>query len=181
MNSATSRHCVTFSHALCAIVWLLTFSLSFGVCAQPRQQLNSDACVQPHHSFECTVDALWQKTLLWLNAWADHDTEQYFTFYAPQQSPIADLTYPQWRQQREQRVGRQTPLKLGVNFLDAEAIEGRKVRILFIQRYDSGRYRDIVLKTLVYQLIDGHFYIVEEIAHQTLSEQDAQTILDNLK
>lgn len=176
-----TRKNTILKRGLFSLLTALTFILGFNIQAQTRQQLADDSCTKPYSTYECTIDALWQKTTLWLNAWADHDIDAYFAFYAPATSPIEKLSYEQWRKQREQRVGKKQTLKLGLNFLDAEAVEDRKVRILFIQRYDSGKYRDIVLKTLVYQLIDKEFYIVEEIVHQTLSEQDAQTILDNIK
>ena len=171
---------ISVSHrAVCTL--LLTLCFSVNAHAEPRQQLADENCINPHGTYACTVDALWQKTTQWLNAWADHDAPAYFSFYAPEISPIEKLSYSQWQRQREQRVSKQTPLKLGVNFLDAQAVEGRKVRVLFIQHYDSGNYRDIVLKTLVYQLIENEFFIVEEIVHQTLSKQDAETILSNIK
>lgn len=181
MNSVTETRKNSLFKLACASLTALTLLLSFNAHAQTRQKVNDDNCLEAYKSYDCTVDALWQKTVLWVTAWADHDTETYFSLYAPETSPVENLGYQQWRKQRELRVGKIQTLKLGLNFLDAEAVEGRKVRLLFIQHYNSGNYKDIVLKTLVYQLINDEFFIVEEIVHQTLSEQDAQLILDDIK
>ncbi len=146
-----------------------------------REKVVDDECSNGYDRYECVVDALWLETTQWLKAWAEHDVETYLSFYAKDKSPIEGLSYKVWRQQRSERVGRDKPLKLGVNFLDAEMVPGRKVRLLFIQRYNTDTYSDIVLKTLVYQLIDDEFRIIQEVVHQTLTEQDAQTIIDNIK
>ena len=116
-------------------------------------------------------------SLLTPDDWANHNVEGYLAAYLPKHSPVEGQSYEHWRAQRIKRVSHDADISLAINHLTTELLDNGEYKLLFIQRFSTKNYSDIVLKTLVFRQVGEHFYIANEQAHQSLTEETADYIL----
>jgi outer membrane protein, adhesin transport system len=109
-----------------------------------------------------TADAALDNALKqWLVAWSGRDVEAYLSVYAPSFTPAGDLSRDAWAQKRRQVLGRTE--KIAIEAADVQTnVQGEHAETRFRQRYRSPSFRDVVLKTLTWQRIDGKWLIVAE-------------------
>jgi len=111
-----------------------------------------------------TADAALDHALKqWLVAWSGRDVEAYLSAYAPSFTPAGDLSRDAWAQKRRQVLGRTE--KIAIEAADVQTnVQGEHAETRFRQSYRSPSFRDVVLKTLTWQRIDGKWLIVAETA-----------------
>lgn len=100
--------------------------------------------------------------LAWAKAWSAKDVDGYLAQYAPDFAPEGGLTRASWEQQRRERIGR--PARIAVRALNPEIsrIGGDRVRVNFVQDYQSDSFSDQVNKTLELRATEGGWKIVRE-------------------
>lgn len=85
---------------------------------------------------------------MWAAAWSAHDVDGYLSFYAKDFVPEGGLTRSTWAQQRRDRVGKNAPISVKVSSPKLAKIDGKHVRVSFLQQYKSDNIDDQVRKTL---------------------------------
>ena len=98
----------------------------------------------------------------WARAWMEHRAEDYLAFYSRDFRPPDDLPREAWEEQRRERVGRPGAISVSVDSPAVSLPGGESARVTFLQSYESGTYRDQVIKTLALVREDGEWKIAEE-------------------
>ena len=100
----------------------------------------------------------------WRAAWQAQDVDAYLGSYAAGFRPADGTSRDTWSDQRRERLGAPTFIRVTLAFLDEPRIEGDTAEIRFLQSYESNTFRDRVAKTLVLTWEDGDWKILEERA-----------------
>lgn len=100
--------------------------------------------------------------LAWAKAWSAKDVDGYLALYAPDFAPEGGLTRAAWEQQRRERISR--PARIAVRALSPEIsrIGADRVRVNFVQDYQSDSFSDQVNKTLELRATEAGWKIVRE-------------------
>jgi adhesin transport system outer membrane protein len=88
------------------------------------------------------------------------DVKTYLSFYSPRFKPEQG-SLAAWTKQRTQRIEKASNITVEVDKLNVRA-SPRAAEAQFIQRYGSKRTRDVMNKTLQYELENGQWKIVRE-------------------
>ena len=98
----------------------------------------------------------------WAKAWSARDVEAYIAQYAPDFVPEGGLSRATWEQQRRDRITR--PSRIGVRALNPEIakIGADRVRVSFVQEYQSDTFSDQVNKVLEFKSTPSGWKIVRE-------------------
>ena len=98
----------------------------------------------------------------WAKAWSSKNVDGYLALYAPDFAPEGGLTRANWEQQRRERISR--PSRIAVRALSPEIsrIGADRVRVNFVQDYQSDSFSDQVNKTLELRATDAGWKIVRE-------------------
>lgn len=98
----------------------------------------------------------------WREAWESRDVERYLRFYAPRFKASMDATHEKWLARRRQRISEKKRIAVGVSDMQLKMTDSTHATTVFHQKYGSDIYNDIVLKTLDWAYIDGHWTITRE-------------------
>lgn len=100
--------------------------------------------------------------LAWAKAWSARDVSGYLAQYAPDFVPEGGLARATWEQQRRDRITR--PSRISVRALNPEIIKvgDDRVRVTFVQEYQSDSFSDQVNKVLEFKESGGSWKIVRE-------------------
>jgi adhesin transport system outer membrane protein len=98
----------------------------------------------------------------WRQAWESRDTERYLKFYAPLFKASMDATHEKWLSRRQIRISEKKNISVGVSDLQFKVKDATHISTVFHQKYSSNIFNDVVLKTLDWEYIDGHWLIVME-------------------
>ncbi len=98
----------------------------------------------------------------WAQAWSDQQVDDYLACYSRGFLPPGNLSRETWEAQRRQRITRPRFVKLSVEFLESEFIDGGRGWIRFRQSYWSNTFSDTVTKKLELILEDGEWKILQE-------------------
>ena len=98
----------------------------------------------------------------WAKAWSSRDVNAYIAQYAPDFAPEGGLSRATWEQQRRDRITR--PSRIGVRALNPEItkIGEDRVRVSFVQEYQSDTFSDQVNKVLEFKSTPSGWKIVRE-------------------
>ncbi|ROH86477.1 tetratricopeptide repeat protein [Stagnimonas aquatica] len=98
----------------------------------------------------------------WAKAWSSKNVDGYLALYAPDFAPEGGLTRANWEQQRRERIAR--PSRIAVRALNPEIsrIGADRVRVNFVQDYQSDSFSDQVNKTLELRATEAGWKIVRE-------------------
>ncbi|MDO9451551.1 MAG: tetratricopeptide repeat protein, partial [Stagnimonas sp.] len=98
----------------------------------------------------------------WAKAWSARDVDAYLAQYAPDFAPEGGLSRAAWEAQRRDRITR--PSRIGVRAINAELskVGDDRVRVSFVQEYQSDTFSDQVNKVLEYKSTGGSWKIVRE-------------------
>lgn len=97
----------------------------------------------------------------WRLAWRQQRVSDYLAFYK------ADFTgglrsHAAWRQQRADRIKTAKDLQIDISSLQMELQDADKATVTFTQTYQAANHRDVGLKTLSLQRINGQWLIANE-------------------
>jgi SH3-like domain-containing protein len=97
----------------------------------------------------------------WAQAWAAQRVDDYLDFYAPWFQPADGLERSTWEQMRRQRIASPGLIEISLDRI-SPTVSATSAIVLFEQTYNSDNFSDTVDKTLVMELVDGRWKIVEE-------------------
>ncbi len=97
----------------------------------------------------------------WAAAWAAKDVKTYLNFYSPRFKPDQG-SLAAWTKQRTQRISKANDITVEVDKLNVRSISPSAAEAQFVQRYSSKLNRDVMNKTLQYELENGQWKIVRE-------------------
>ncbi len=97
----------------------------------------------------------------WAAAWTARDVKTYLSFYSPRFKPEQG-SLAAWTKQRTQRIEKASNITVEVDKLNVKSVSPSSAEAQFIQRYGSKRTRDVMNKTLQYELENGQWKIVRE-------------------
>ena len=99
----------------------------------------------------------------WRRAWAAKDTDKYLHYYAPLFKGPMDANHEKWLIRRKLRIGEKKRITVDIADLQFKVNDATDITTIFHQTYRSDIFNDVVLKTLDWALIDGHWVITMEI------------------
>jgi adhesin transport system outer membrane protein len=99
----------------------------------------------------------------WRLAWATKDTDKYLNYYAPGFKASMDATHEKWISRRTHRIGEKKRISVDIADLQFTVVDATHITTIFHQKYGSDIYNDVVLKTMNWELIGGHWVITMEI------------------
>ncbi len=98
----------------------------------------------------------------WASAWSAQKADLYLSFYDPEFHPAKGMSRSRWTQQRRLRLRRPVWLKVTLDdFKIQPAGEGR-VRVQFLQYYQSDTYQDRTRKEIVLKFSPKGWHILSE-------------------
>ncbi len=99
----------------------------------------------------------------WANAWRTKNTNVYLSFYSAKFKPEG-MSQKAWINQRKQRVGG-NPARITLVLDKVHVVaDAENAEATFVQHYASGKISDTVNKVLRFEIENGHWFIVKEIA-----------------
>jgi tetratricopeptide (TPR) repeat protein len=132
--------------------------------AAPAAQAEPAVAAAPAASTAAPADAsaINNALLGWAKAWSAKDVSGYLASYAPDFVPEGGLSRATWEQQRRDRISR--PTRIAVRALNPEivTIGDNRVRVSFVQEYQSDTFSDQVTKVLEFKSTAGGWKIVRE-------------------
>lgn len=98
----------------------------------------------------------------WAKAWSARDVDGYLAQYAADFVPEGGLARATWEQQRRDRITR--PTRIAVRAINPEVakVGDDRVRVSFVQEYQSDAFSDQVNKVLEFKNVGGSWKIVRE-------------------
>lgn len=132
-------------------------------------ELKEAAEKEPHQSaIPIVLDMVESQKLIeealngWRTAWSSKDTDKYLRFYTPLFKASFDATHEKWLSRRERHISEKKHISVNISDLQFKFKDATHVTTIFHQKYSSDTYHDVVLKTLDWELIDGHWLINRE-------------------
>ena len=98
----------------------------------------------------------------WAEAWSAQDVDRYLTFYASSFAPADGASRAQWASLRGQRLKKPRFIRIGIDETNVNLLSDNRVRVTFLQSYQSDTYGDRVRKALVMMLDGSQWKIVGE-------------------
>jgi adhesin transport system outer membrane protein len=100
----------------------------------------------------------------WVEAWQSQDLEDYLSYYSPDYVPERGRTLTAWEEFRRKRLSQPEFIRLSLEEIKIENMDGGKRRVQFIQHYQSDIYQDRVRKTLDLEPAADSWLILREVA-----------------
>ena len=107
-------------------------------------------------------EAVLNAVYAWSKAWAQKDMTAYFAAYADDFTPEGGLTRQAWEAQRRDRIARPKRIKVNAANPQVGAADGGKLRVSFVQEYESDSFSDQVNKVLELKFTGGAWKITRE-------------------
>ncbi|MES2489895.1 MAG: tetratricopeptide repeat protein [Pseudomonadota bacterium] len=98
----------------------------------------------------------------WSQAWSAKDAPSYLGFYADDFSPEGGQLRAAWAEQRRERILKPARIKVGIKNPKTTRISDDRVRVSFLQSYQSDNYSDSVNKILELKQVNGAWKIARE-------------------
>jgi len=98
----------------------------------------------------------------WSNAWAAQNSDAYLAYYAASFNPPNGFTRLRWENDRRIRLRKPSFIRVSIQSPKVVLLSENSARLTFKQNYQSNRFRDAVIKTLLLKKISGSWQIVEE-------------------
>lgn len=100
----------------------------------------------------------------WSSAWTGRNVQGYLDAYAPAFAPADGGSRSAWADKRKAALARARDISLDISDIKLVVRDAKHASTTFKQAYRSAQYKDAVLKTLEWELIDGRWLIVRETA-----------------
>jgi tetratricopeptide (TPR) repeat protein len=100
----------------------------------------------------------------WSTAWSGKDMSTYFSAYGEDFTPEGGQSRAAWEQQRRERITKPTHIKVSVMNLVPVRTAADRVRVSFLQGYESDNFSDSVNKVLDLKQVNGAWKIIREYA-----------------
>ena len=100
--------------------------------------------------------------LAWAKAWSARDVNAYLATYAPDFVPEGGLSRATWEQQRRDRITRPSRIAVRASNPQLVPVGDDRVRVSFVQDYQSDTFSDQVNKVLEFKQVGGSYKIVRE-------------------
>jgi adhesin transport system outer membrane protein len=100
----------------------------------------------------------------WTTAWSDRNAQAYLDAYAPAFAPADGSTREAWAAKRKRALERAKEISLDIRDIKLAVRDARHASTVFRQAYRSEQFKDVVLKTLEWERVDGRWLIVGETA-----------------
>ena len=100
----------------------------------------------------------------WTTAWSDRNAQAYLDAYAPAFAPADGRTREAWAAKRKRALERAKEISLDIRDIKLAVRDARHASTVFRQAYRSEQFKDVVLKTLEWERVDGRWLIVGETA-----------------
>lgn len=98
----------------------------------------------------------------WAAAWSAKDLAAYFAIYAPSFEPEGGIGRGSWEIQRRERINRAQSISVRALSPEVVRMGPDRVRVTFIQQYESDTFSDKVSKSLELQQAGASWLIVRE-------------------
>lgn len=100
----------------------------------------------------------------WTTAWSERNAQAYLDAYAPGFSPADGSTREAWAAKRKRVLERAKEISLDIRDIKLAVRDAEHASTVFRQAYRSEQFKDVVLKTLEWERVDGRWLIVRETA-----------------
>lgn len=100
----------------------------------------------------------------WSLAWVGRNTQGYLDAYAATFTPADGSTRAAWAAKRKNALARAGDISLDVRDIKLAVKDAKHASTVFRQVYRSEQFKDVVLKTLEWEQIDGRWLITRETA-----------------
>lgn len=100
----------------------------------------------------------------WTTAWSGRNVQAYLDAYSPAFTPADGTSRTAWATKRKAALERAREISLDIRDIKLAVRDARHASTVFKQAYRSEQFKDIVLKTLEWEQIDGRWLIVRETA-----------------
>lgn len=98
----------------------------------------------------------------WTTAWSARDVKAYLDVYAPGIVPTGGGSRAAWEARRKAALESAGEISLDIRDIKLVVRDDRHASTVFKQAYRSPQFKDVVLKTLEWERIDGRWRIVRE-------------------
>jgi len=99
----------------------------------------------------------------WRQAWSNRDSDAYLSHYSPDFAPADGQKRADWAASRRKNLASRSEISVQIRDLHIEHIDDKQMKLLFLQDYASGKYRENSQpKTLLLALQDARWLIVGE-------------------
>ena len=109
------------------------------------------------------ADVALQTVRDWAEAWSDQDVDRYLTFYAKSFSPADGTSRSKWASVRGERLRKPRFIRIDIDDAKVDFQGDERVRVTFLQSYQSDTYGDRVRKVLVMAMQGSEWKIVGEV------------------
>ncbi|PKO72595.1 MAG: hypothetical protein CVU20_00750 [Betaproteobacteria bacterium HGW-Betaproteobacteria-14] len=100
----------------------------------------------------------------WSVAWSGRNVQDYLDSYAPAFTPADGSSRDAWADKRKTALTRAKDISLDIRDIKLVVKDAKHASTAFTQAYRSESYKDVVLKTLAWEQVDGRWLIVREAA-----------------
>ncbi len=98
----------------------------------------------------------------WASAWESQDVDGYLASYSAGFVPSNGASRAAWANYRRQRLTAPSTITVDIENLNVSMVSSDVAQAVFVQRYRSDNYRDVVRKTLTMRKSQAGWQIVEE-------------------
>lgn len=102
----------------------------------------------------------------WVGAWNRKDTPAYLRAYSDSFVPALGMSRPAWEAFRKKRLDKQGNLSANLKDVRPTNCDNKTAEVMFTQEYGSVDYKDVVQKTLAFEMINGAWRITRETVTQ---------------
>lgn len=100
----------------------------------------------------------------WADAWRSQNFEVYESFYSVNFLPADGVSRDVWRKKRNKFIVGNQDIQLEIMEVKTSIDHSAHATMFFKQAYRSKQYHDVVLKTLEWEKVSGHWKIVKELS-----------------
>ncbi len=99
----------------------------------------------------------------WLDAWRNQELDTYFSAYSEHFDPGKRFhTMDKWKAYKARVIGNKRYIRIQLKDIRVEPVDDAHVRISFEQRFESGSYKSLDVKTLDMEKTDDRWLIIRE-------------------
>jgi tetratricopeptide (TPR) repeat protein len=103
-----------------------------------------------------------QATRDWAAAWSAKNVKRYLAFYAPEFKTPNGETRKAWEDLRQDRISKPKSIKVVIDNVKVEIIDGSHASISFLQTYNASHFKSVNNKTLSWLKTSSGWQITEE-------------------
>lgn len=131
------------------------------VVEQPRVETPPAVTPEPPPVRDESV-AIERAIRAWANAWSTQNVDNYLAAYGEGFVPSNGASRAAWANYRRERITSPTTIEVDIGDIDVTMMSNDVAQAVFVQRYRSDNYRDVVRKTLTMRKSDSGWVILDE-------------------